>query len=249
MLNLIAGIAFVMCSILSTAGDNDQLLTTKQRNTIESQLKNYDIPVQVLQMVARESNCDIDIPGEAGKSVKKINLARILPQMDNKSLVKLQQIFLECQDSFSHFRFAVYLSTMYSSFRYKFVINENTSSVSSGESFFDVCIYNRDTDLLVAVGGQNNDPESRPANNTSIQHFLKTFIKLKATTPTLRGAYYASSYGYDCDISSIHKFWDQNRVQIIEQDQDKPTELKFFEYKDKVYFEYGLPSRKERSRI
>src|SRR5437588_4702984 len=66
---------------LCAASDNGQLLTTGQRNGIVSQLKNYDIPIQILQMVVQESKCRIEIPAQTGKAVKRNNLERILPMM------------------------------------------------------------------------------------------------------------------------------------------------------------------------
>jgi hypothetical protein len=225
----------VICSNLG-ADSGNTLLTTTQRREIESQLKNYDIPMQILQMVASENNCNIDILTKNGKAIRRSNLELFLPKMDDKSIITLQQIFLDCQDVFSHFRFAVFLSSKFSSLQYKFIVNENVMGVSGDKHFLEVCIYGRESGLLVAVGGQNNNPDSRPASNESIQAFLTAVKALYLEHPSLRGAYYASSYGYSANIRSMNNLWD--KTQAIGQDSSRAMEIKFFEYKDKVYFEY-----------
>ena len=226
------------------ASNDDNVLTTRERSGIETRLKNYNIPIQILQMVAQENNCHIDVSDQPRSLITKGSLERVLSLLDNKSLVKLQQIFLDCHDSLSHFRLAVYLSSKYSSLRYKFVINGNVGSILSGPTFFDVCIYSRETGSLVAVGGQNNDLRYNPASTASIQRFLGAIVALNKAAPTLRGAYYASSYGYNCDFRRLHRFWNENRKQNNGQDNEGTTELKFFEYKDNVYFEIESISHK-----
>ena len=62
-------------------------------------------------MVAEDSKCDA-ISSETrlkgtGRNAKN---SHILAALNDKSILLLQQIFLECQDSFSNFRLAVYLS-------------------------------------------------------------------------------------------------------------------------------------------
>jgi hypothetical protein len=231
------------------AENNDQLLTTSQRALIEAQLKKYDIPLHILQKVAQENNCPVEIQDNNGKSTKRPNLDRILPMMDSKSLLVLQQIFLDCQDSYSHFRFAVYLSSMYNAIRYKYVFNDKSRRQADGESSFDLSIYNRETGLLVAVAAQNNDPKFSTANNDSIQQFLGAVAKLSVDVPSLRTAYYSSSYGYTGDPHSLHEIWEEIRKQQVGEASDRPIEIKFFEYKDKVYFEIKSPAKKNRASV
>ena len=225
----------VLCGVLSAA--HSPSLSAKQRKEIESKLKNYDIPVQILEMVVKESNCNIDLPARNGKTLKRNYLDQLLPKIDDRSVTMLQQIFLECHDSFSHFRFAVYLSSMYHAVGYKFVINQNVDGSPYDKHFMDVCTYSRESGSLVAVGRQNDDERSRPAGNDSIRAFLTAVDAICAVHPTLRGAYYASSYGYDAEQQSLREFWSAKKKQNKIQARELPLDLRFFEYKDKVYFE------------
>ena len=214
--------------------NQSQLLTAKKRGEIETRLKSYDIPVQILQMVARENNCDINVFTSTGKTITRNILDLILPRMDDKSILMLHEIFLECRDSFSHFRFAVYLSSLYSTVRHKFVVNDKVQGASGQSILFDVCIYARDSESLVAVGAQNNDPESVPADSDSIHSFFSSIDDLYSAHPALRGAYYASSSGYNANLQQLQNTWSAKRQK---ETIDRPMDVRFFEYRDKVYFE------------
>jgi hypothetical protein len=180
--------------ILSTT---QQILTPKQRAELEARLGRYNIPVQILQMVADRCESEFD-PRVSGRDhPKKPKLTVLLSRLNDKAIMLLEQIFLECHDSFSAFRFAVFLSS----------------------------IYSRNTEKLVAVGVQNNE-ELHAATNKSIRRFLTTVKDLSAIG--IQGAYYSSSYGY-----AEGEPWRVAAKTCIQGG----TEVRFFDYRDKVYFE------------
>jgi hypothetical protein len=208
--------------ILSTT---QQILTPKQRAELEARLGRYNIPVQILQMVADRCESEFD-PRVSGRDhPKKPKLTVLLSRLNDKAIMLLEQIFLECHDSFSVFRFAVFLSSIYSPMKHKFVIDDKVAVKPGLECFFDVGVYSRNTEKLVAVGVQNNE-ELHAATNKSIRRFLTTVKDLSAIG--IQGAYYSSSYGY-----AEGEPWRVAAKTCIQGG----TEVRFFDYRDKVYFE------------
>lgn len=84
-------------------------MTQKQRLEIETRLANYNIPVQILQMVADRCECTFDTRVSGRDLPKKPKLSTLLARLNDKAIMLLEQIFLDCHDSFSNFRFAVFL--------------------------------------------------------------------------------------------------------------------------------------------
>jgi len=212
--------------ILSTI--EPELLTVKQRQEIESRLANYNIPLQIFQMVAERCECTID-PHTRKDLPRGPKIAALLAGLNNRSIILLKQMFLDCEDSLSNFRFAVFLSSRYSPMSHKYVMD---SKINGGKSklnhALDICIFTRQTEELVAIGMQNKDTDQR-ASTKSLQKFLSVVDDLTTVHPSMRGAYYASSYGYDVD-------WTKASRKKRDNDE-KPIEIKLFEYKDKIYFE------------
>lgn len=114
--------------------------------------------------------------------------------------------------------------------QYKFVMN-GTVKGESGQYTFDVCIHDRETEELVALGMQNNSAEQKPSENESLRIFLAAVTDLHAAHPRLRSAYYASSYGYQAE----------NPSHLIKQALTKggcwDIDIKLLEYRQTVYFE------------
>lgn len=208
--------------ILSAAG---QTLTPKQRLDLETRLGSYNIPVQILQMVADRCKCEFD-PRISGRDYpKKPKLSALLARLNDRAIMLLKQIFLDCHDSFSAFRFAVFLSSIYSPMMHKFVMDDKVKVKPGIECSIDVGIYSRNTERLVAVGIQNNEAQ-QAASNTSLRKFLATVRDLRAIG--IQAAYYSSSYGYtDGDP------WRVARKAGLQGG----TEIRFFDYRDKIYFE------------
>jgi hypothetical protein len=213
-----------MMIILSTI--EPELMTEKQRQEIESRLANYNIPLQIFQIVAERCECSVnyarnDLP-------RGTKIAALLAGLNNRSIVLLKQMFLDCEDSFSNFRFAVFLSSRFSPMSHKFVMDgEASGGRSKLNHTVDICIYTRQTEELVAVGMQNKDTD-QPASTKSLQKFLSLVGDLRSANPALRGAYYASSYGYDVDWA---------KAGGKKKASGNPIEIKLFEYRDKIYFE------------
>lgn len=204
----------------------EQTLTQKQRLDIETRLASYNIPVQILQMVADRCECTFDTRVSGRDYPKKPKLATLLARLNDKAIVLLEQIFLECHDSFSAFRFAVFLSSMYSPMMHKFVMDEKVVVKPGLEYLFDVGIYSRNTEKLVAVGMHNND-EQKAASSNSLRKFLAAVKDLRAIG--IQGAYYSSSYGYaDGDP------WRLARKVGLRRET---AEVRFFDYRDKIYYE------------
>jgi hypothetical protein len=218
-----------------------ELLTVKQRQEIESRLANYNIPLQIFQMVAErcKSTFDVHIKKDLPRGPK---IMALLAGLNDKSIVLLKQMFLDCEDSFSNFRFAVFLSSRYSPMLHKFVMDDKLDGGKSKLSrVVDICIYSRQTEELVAVGMQNKDTDQRASNNKSLQKFLTVVEDLHVAHPNMQGAYYSSSYGYEIDDPSS---WAKKAISRKKKDNnDKPMEIKLFEYKDKIYFEIKSPRR------
>lgn len=213
--------------ILSTI--EPELLTVKQRQEIESRLANYNIPLQIFQMVAERCECTID-PRTRKDLPRGPKIAALLAGLNNRSIILLKQMFLDCEDSFSNFRFAVFLSSRYSPMSHKYVMdNKINGGKSKLNHAVDICIYSRQSEELVAIGMQNKDTDQR-ASTKSLQKFLSVAEDLRTAHPSMRGAYYASSYGYDVD-------WAKAGGRKKKDNDDKAIEIKLFEYKDKIYFE------------
>ena len=183
-------------------------------------------------MVAEDSQCDA-IAQEtrlkgSGRNAKN---SQILAALNDKSILLLQQIFLECHDSFSNFRLAVFLSSRWSSMRHKFLMNEVIYGKSKQDYTCDVCVHDRDTEELVAVGVQNNNVEQKATDNESLAKFLDMIADLHVKHTRLHSAYYASSYGYkDKDPSRMVK---KGRAKTDCGD----IEITLLEYKNTAYFE------------
>jgi hypothetical protein len=206
-----------------------RLLSQKERQEIESRLANYHIPIQILQLVAVECNCGDVVSSERevrGKSKKPSMISR----MNDQSLIQLRQIFLDCDDSSSRFRFAVLLSTKFPPFSYKFVMSNKLHGKSGKEYIFDVSIFSRATEDLVAVGMQNNDTSKSATDAKSLNNFLSIMSDVLAAYPSVRSAYYSSSYGFDCNPLIL-----ATKRQLKESAYN--AEINFLEFRDGVYRE------------
>jgi hypothetical protein len=203
-------------------------MTQKQRLEIEGRLSSYNIPIQILQMVADRCECEFDT---RTKSIpRKSKLSTLLPRLNDGSILLLEQIFLDCHDSYSSFRLAVFLSSRYSPMMHKFVMGGKIAGKSGRSYFPDVCIYSRNTEGLVALALQNNDKAHRASDKTMLTNFLRLTEDVIAANPGMQGAYFSSSYGYQ----------DRNRWYHARRDGGG-SELRFFEYREKVYLEINSP--------
>ena len=105
---------------------------------------------------------------------------------------------------------------------------EKDLSGKSGTKYtFDVCIYQRNTGDLIAVGVQNKNME-KAADSKSLQRFLTSIKDICAIEKHIQRMYFVSSYGYE----------NINAAQLIKSHSIDDREVKFLEYKDKIYFEY-----------
>jgi hypothetical protein len=204
---------------------NEQKLAQSRRFEIEAQLSNYNIPVQILQIVADRCECEFDTRINSRQGPKKSKLSALLSRLNDESIMLLEQIFLDCRDSFSVFRFAVFLSSIYSPTKHKFVMEDKITGESGLEYSTDVCIYSRATEDLVAIGLQNNDKAQKAANSKSLAEFLRVVNDILPAHSRMQGAYYSSSYGYEDDSK-----WSRARRM-------GDSEVRFFNYKDKIYIE------------
>ena len=203
-----------------------QQLSPKERQEIEARLANYHIPLQVLYIIAEGCNCGEVVEGR--KEVRgKGKESSLISRLNDEALVQLRQAFLDCEDSFSKFRFAVLLSSKFSPSSFKFVMGKKIQGNSGHEYGFDVCIYSRATEDLVAVGMQNNDAEKRATDAKLLHKYLDTVRDIMAAHPNLRSAYYASSYGYDCDPSRL--------AAKAQSKKGAGLEMNFLEFQDRVY--------------
>jgi hypothetical protein len=160
----------------------------------------------------------------------KSKLSLLLSRLNDRAIILLQQIFLDCYESLSSFTFTVFLSSRYSPMMHKFVIDEKISGKSNRQYTFDVCIYSRRTGDLIAVGIRNKNTEQHESDSKSLSRFYRTIDDVSSAHPQLLGAYYSSSYGYQ-SLSLARK------NAIRKENAGKKVEIKFFEYRDKMYIE------------
>ena len=198
-------------------------LNTEERYKIESHLANYNIPSQILEMVAESCGCKM----EFGSVTRRTKLAARLSKLNGQSIILLQQIFLDCEDCFSNFRLATYFSSIYNPKSYKFAMEKDLSGKSGTKYTFDVCIYQRNTGDLIAVGVQNKNME-KAADSKSLQRFLTSIKDICAIEKHMQRMYFVSSYGYE----------NINSARLMKNQSIDDREVKFLEYKDKIYFEY-----------
>jgi anion-transporting ArsA/GET3 family ATPase len=208
----------------------EHMLSVKQREDVEARLANYNIPFQILQMVAEQCECAIETRSTRKELALKPKLSLLLARLNDRAIILLQQIFLDCHDSLSTFRFTVFLSSRYSPMMHKFVIDGKISGKSNSEYTFDVCIYSRRTGDLIAVGMQNKNTKQQGSDSSSLSKFLAIIDDVSSAHTQLHGAYYSSSYGYQ-PLSIARK------NAIRKKNACKKMEIKFFEYKDKMYVE------------
>jgi hypothetical protein len=116
---------------------------------------------------------------------------------------------------------------------HKFIMDRKIAGKSGLEYFFDVCIYSRQTEQLVAVGMQNNNSR-RQASGKSLREFLNAAADLKNAHPEMKGVYYASSYGYEEEDKR------RKEARNTKSRSEVTMEVKFFEYKDQIYVEKKL---------
>jgi hypothetical protein len=209
----------------------EHILSVKQREDVEAHLANYNIPFQILQMVAEQCECAIEPRSTEKELARKPKLPLMFARLNDRAIILLQQIFLDCHESLSTFRFTVFLSSRrYSPMMHKFVIDEKISGKSNSEYTFDVCIHSRRTGDLIAVGMQNKDIKQQGLDSKSLSRFLGIIDDVSSAYPQLQGAYYSSSSGYQ-PLSLAGK------NAIRREDAGEKVEIKFFEYKDKMYIE------------
>jgi hypothetical protein len=208
----------------------EHILSVKQREDLEAHLANYNIPFQILQIVAEQCECAIETRSTEKELAKKPKLPLLFAKLNDRAIILLQQIFLDCHESLSTFRFTVFLSAQYSPMMHKFVIDGKIRGKSNSEYTFDVCIYSRRTGDLIAVGMQNKNTKQQGSDSRSLSRFLGTIDDVIGAYPQLQGAYYSSSYGYQT-LSLTGK------NAIKREDAREKVEIKFFEYKDKMYIE------------
>jgi hypothetical protein len=208
----------------------EHILSVKQREDVEAHLANYDIPLQILQMVAEQCECAIEPRSTEKELARKPKLPLMFARLNDRAIILLQQIFLDCHESLSTFRFTVFLSSRYSPMMHKFVIDEKISGKSNSEYTFDVCIHSRRTGDLIAVGMQNKNTKQQGSDSKSLSRFLGIIDDVSSAYPQLQSAYYSSSWGYQ-PLSLAGK------NAIRREDTGKKVEIKFFEYKDKLYIE------------
>ena len=206
------------------------MLTVKQRQDVEARLASYNIPLQILQMVAEQCECTIETRSTRKELALKPKLSLLLARLNDRAIILLQQIFLDCHESLSSFRFMVFLSSRYSAMMHKFVIDGKISGKSNSEYTFDVCIYSRRTGDLIAVGMRNKNTKQQRSDSKSLSRFYEIIDDVSNAHPQLQGAYYSSSYGYQ-PLSLARK------NAIIKKNTSKKVEIKFFEYKEKMYIE------------
>jgi hypothetical protein len=207
-------------------------LDDQQRQRIEISLANYNIPFQILEKVAERCGSKIDprsfVTRGSGEKARRFSC------LNNETILLLQRIFLDCEDRFSNYRLAVYMSWNYYPKYYRFVINQDLEGISGTKYPVDVCVYEKNTEDLVAIGIQNQE-NGKKTNNKSLKTFLKSIKDICGIERHIQSAYYASSFGYEKNSGMkelISKYSRLNKIM-----------LRFVEFRDKVFCEIGPPRK------
>jgi hypothetical protein len=207
-------------------------LDDQQRQRIEISLANYNIPFQILEKIADKCGCKIDarsfLTRGSGERANRFSC------LNNETILLLRRIFLDCENSFSSYRLAVYMSWNYYPKYYRFLMSQDLEGISGTKYFVDVCIYTKNTEDLVAVGIQN--PENgKKTNSKSLKAFLKSIKDICGQEKLIQSVYYASSFGYE----------ENNDLKELIGKYSKINEMmvRFIEFRDKVFCEIN-PQRK-----
>ncbi|HJR48858.1 MAG TPA: hypothetical protein VJ799_11940 [Nitrososphaeraceae archaeon] len=207
-------------------------LDDQQRQRIEISLANYNIPFQILEKVADKCGCKIDARSFVTRgSGEKTNRFSCL---NNETILLLRRIFLDCENSFSSYRLAVYMSWNYYPKYYKFLMSKNLEGVSGTKYFVDVCVYTKNTQDLVAVGIENQE-NGKKTDSKSLKTFLKSVKDICGLEKRIQSIYYASSSGYE-ESNDLKEL-------IGKYPRINDTMLRFIEFRDKVFCEIN-PQRK-----
>ena len=68
---------------------NEHVLTVKQRQDIEARLANYNIPLQILQIVAEQCECTIDTSSTRKELALKPKLSLLLARLNDRAIILL----------------------------------------------------------------------------------------------------------------------------------------------------------------
>ena len=200
-------------------------LDEQQRQRIEGSLANYNIPFQILEKVAEECGCKIDarsfVTRGSGEKANRFS------SLNNETILLLRRIFLDCENSFSNYRLAVYMSWNYYPKYYKFLMNQNLEGVSGAKYNGDVCVYAKNTEDLVAIGIQNQK-NGKKTDNKSLRTFLRSIKDICGIERHIQSAYYASSFGYEEN---------GDLKELIRKCRINDMMLRFVEFRDKVFCE------------
>jgi hypothetical protein len=207
-------------------------LDDQQRQRIEISLANYNIPFQILEKIADKCGCKIDarsfLTRGSGERANRFSC------LNNETILLLRRIFLDCENSFSSYRLAVYMSWNYYPKYYRYLMSQDLEGISGTKYFVDVCIYTKNTEDLVAVGIQN--PENgKKTDSKSLKAFLKSIKDICGQEKLIQSVYYASSFGYE----------ENNDLKELIGKYSKINEMmvRFIEFRDKVFCEIN-PQRK-----
>ena len=203
-----------------------------QRQRIEISLANYNIPFQILEKIANKCGCKIDarsfLTRGSGERANRFSC------LNNETILLLRRIFLDCENSFSSYRLAVYMSWNYYPKYYRFLMSQDLEGISGTRHFVDVCIYTKNTEDLVAVGIQNQE-NGKKTDSKSLKTFLKSIKDICGQEKRIQSVYYASSFGYE----------ENNDLKELIGKYSKINEMmvRFIEFRDKVFCEIN-PQRK-----
>jgi hypothetical protein len=113
-------------------------------------------------------------------------------------------------------------------------MNQDLEGISGTKYSVDVCVYEKNTEDLVAIGIQNQE-NGKKTNNKSLKTFLKSIKDICGIERHIQSAYYASSFGYEKNSGMKELISKYSRLNNIM--------LRFVEFRDKVFCEIGPPRK------
>lgn len=193
------------------------------KNTLISELSNYNLPHFVLEEIANECGSEL---------VKKGKIMRILSSMNEPALRMLRRIFVNCEDDgagkFSDYRFAVFVSSILHS---KVMFNQSLKGESG--TTYHVKIVAVNDHGLIGIG--ENRAKGKKVSVDELQKFnsmVKDLAK-SAELKSLANAFFGSSTGYSDDFKEA--FTDNVRTKgpVDKYGHEIPRKITILEFVDK----------------
>jgi len=194
-----------------------------EKDTLVSQLANYNMPHFVLEMVAAKCNSEL---------VKKGKITTILSSMNESALSLLHKIFVQCEDDdtgeFSDFRFGVFVS---SKVHAKLMFDQTVTGKSGAAYKVKVAVFGDQG--LIALG--ENKSRGERVSLDELQRFAEMIKDVSKSNDgqNLLYGFYGSSVGYEKGFSKAFVGSRQTKTPVNKYGYSIPKTITLLEFKDR----------------